>query len=368
MQSQSQSQSQEKSKKERTAKEKSAKEKTMKEKSVKEKTVKEKTVKEKFNEVADGGGDNMQGSDEEAPKELVEKTVPKSVNLGIVHTQVKSLQISKKVVYNEAEEVIGKIAHTPRVPEFAFHTVNGGKDWKKVWLNDDIIKEGGALAVEAVGIGKAVITTLASGWKFSTDDFGATWVRMSKKPEVAEEDMKPQPKVRAPPPAATLVESLPPLKPTSQKKRRKKRKILLTVPEQIPTPPTAPSIMRCVTFKVDALTRIVKAHFYPPFNDLFKAPQSDQKIKDKALILEYVRSVMGTEDVTWIPSGVAQVTSNPWSNDRGVQVGSKKAADNNDAKLSIGVCSICNGHEKDHSNCIRSFSLARHGMAEEIVF
>ena len=83
--------------------------------------------------------------------------------------------------------------------------------------------------------------------------------------------------------------------------------------------------------------------------------------------MEYVKTVMAAEDVTWVPSGVAQVTSNPWNDDEGIKLGSQRVANSNDTRLSIGVCSICNGREKDHTLCIRSFSLARHGMAEKIV-
>ncbi|GMH67103.1 hypothetical protein TrLO_g1847 [Triparma laevis f. longispina] len=341
-------------------KEKTAKEKTVvKEKSVKEKSVKEKSVKEPTNpnsnlpnlipetsvvtnpSLPSSSSSSSNNNVDSVP--AVSKSVPKSVNKTIVMTHIKGMQISKKLVYNGAEEVIGKIVHTPRIVDFAFHSINKGKDWKKVWFSEDMMKEGGPKSVEATGLGSAVIETAANGWKFETKDFGLSWVRLSKKPEVAEKDNNPN------------------NNPTEKKKRRKKRKITLSVPDTIPTPPSAPSILRCIKVRVDGLSRVVKAHFYPPFNDLFKAPQSEQKIKDKGLILDYIAAVRSMEDVTWLPSGVAQVTSNPWNEKRVKGKDLKKYE-----KEAIQVCSICNGCAADHSICIRNFNLAKHGMEMEI--
>lgn len=100
-----------------------------------------------------------------------------------------------------------------------------------------MIKEAGPKGVEATGLGSAVIETAANGWKFETKDFGLSWVRLSKKPEVAEKDNNPN------------------NNPTEKKKRRKKRKITLSVPDTIPTPPSAPSILRCIKVRVDGLSR-----------------------------------------------------------------------------------------------------------------
>ncbi|GMH70432.1 hypothetical protein TL16_g05404 [Triparma laevis f. inornata] len=337
-------------------KEKTAKEKTVvKEKSVKEKSVKEKSVKEPTNpnsnlpnlipETSVVTNPSLPSSSNNNVDSVpaVSKSVPKSVNKTIVMTHIKGMQISKKLVYNGAEEVIGKIVHTPRIVDFAFHSINKGKDWKKVWFSEDMMKEGGPKSVEATGLGSAVIETAANGWKFETKDFGLSWVRLSKKPEVAEKDNNPN------------------NNPTEKKKRRKKRKITLSVPDTIPTPPSAPSILRCIKVRVDGLSRVVKANFYPPFNDLFKAPQSEQKIKDKGLILDYIAAVRSMEDVTWLPSGVAQVTSNPWNEKRVKGKDLKKYE-----KEAIQVCSICNGCAADHSICIRNFNLAKHGMEMEI--
>ena len=89
---------------------------------------------------------------------------------------------------------------------------------------------------------------------------------------------------------------------------------------------------------------------------MFKPPQSDQKVKDKGIILEYIAAVKDIDGVTWMPSGVAQVTANPWSDDLGKGKG----------RGAIQVCSICNGCETDHSICIRNYNMAKHGMETKI--
>jgi len=142
--------------------------------------------------------------------------------------------------------------------------------------------------------------------------------------------------------------------------KRKPRKITISVPEPIPTPPQAPSILRCVKIRVDGLQRVVKVHFYPPFNDLFKKPQSEQKVKDKTLIMDYLKTVMNLDDIQYIPSGVASTTSNPWS-DKAPKKGGDIGSYSQDA---ISICSICHECETDHSKCIKAHMMAKHGLME----
>jgi photosystem II stability/assembly factor-like uncharacterized protein len=98
----------------------------------------------------------------------------------IVRSKVNNLIISKKLIYDEDENIIGKINDKPNIPNFIFYTCDGGKTWKKCFLPEDVMKEGGVEAVKATGIGQAEIITAASGWKYSTSDFGATWSKLKK--------------------------------------------------------------------------------------------------------------------------------------------------------------------------------------------
>ena len=148
------------------------------------------------------------------------------------------------------------------------------------------------------------------------------------------------------------------LRSSSQRLKRKPRTISISVPTPIPLPPQAPSILRCLKVRVDGVQRIVKAHFYPPFKDLFKNPQSEQKVKDKTLILDYLKAVMSLEDVEYVPTGVASTTTNPWSSEAPKQGGAVGPYSQN----IVAICSVCHGCETDHSQCVRNQQMAIHGM------
>mmetsp|Transcript_17225 Transcript_17225/g.35477 ORF Transcript_17225/g.35477 Transcript_17225/m.35477 type:complete len:584 (+) Transcript_17225:142-1893(+) len=270
---------------------------------------------------------------------------PPTVNMTIVRSKVENMIISKRIIYDEDENIVGKVSDKPNIPDFMFYSCDKCKTWKKCFLPEDVMKEGGVEAVKATGIGSAEIVTAASGWKFSTSDFGATWTKLKK--EIAAD-------------LPAVAETHQPVYKGNKRKKRKPRTISITVPTPIPLPPQAPSILRCIKIRVDGAQRIVKAHFYPPFNDLFKNPQSEQKIKDKTLILDYLKSVMSLDDVQYIPTGVASSTTNPWSEQAPKQGGAVGAY----SKNIVSICSICHGCESDHSKCVRNHMLARATLSE----
>ena len=266
-----------------------------------------------------------------------------SVNMKVVRSQVGNMIISKKVIYDDNENIIGKVSDKPSIPNFSFYSCDRGVTWKKVFFPEAVLKEGGAESIDAIRVGSATITTAESGWQFSTEDFGASWTKLKKGGKSTSDSRGAAGDSDKHGPAGHNGGSF-------KRRRRKPRRISLSVPDPIPLPPQAPSILRCVKFKVDGVDRTVKAHFLPPFASLFKAPQSEQKVKDKGLVLDYIRSVMRMEDVSYIPSGVASFTLNPWSNEPPKR-GAKVPDD-----VGIHVCSICGrGRETDHTKCLKSF-------------
>jgi hypothetical protein len=89
-----------------------------------------------------------------------------------------------------------------------------------------------------------------------------------------------------------------------------------------------------VNFKVDGVCRSVRTHFLPAFGSLFKAPVSEQNVKDRTAVLEYI------EVIKKFQKGILSL-----------QERSK-------------ICTICCGLESDHSNCLRSFAMAKASIGE----
>ena len=81
-------------------------------------------------------------------------------------------------------------------------------------------------------------------------------------------------------------------------------------------------------------------------------PLSAIQKKDKVTIFEYVNSIMSADGVRYFPSGVAVDATNPWDGDL--------AADR--LLGGITVCSICNGANEAHEDCIRNHMIACAGM------
>jgi len=118
-------------------------------------------------------------------------------------------------------------------------------------------------------------------------------------------------------------------------------------------------VLRCVNFKVDGVCRSVRTHFLPAFGSLFKAPVSEQNVKDRTAVLEYIEVIKKIEDVVYFPSGSSILHTNP------LQTKPKKFQK---GILSLQerskICTICCGLESDHSNCLRSFAMAKASIGE----
>lgn len=189
------------------------------------------------------------------------------------------------------------------------------------------------VAVLSRGFGSASVRT-NEGRCWATPNAGELWV------EEEQPEAKPQSHV--------------PIGKNGKPRKRKPRAILMVQAPPIPTPPVAPTINKCVVFKVDSCQRFVKAHFLPPFKDLLKKNLTPQQAKDKEMVFEYIKTVRELAGVSYFPSGVAMEKVNPWEG------GLDKAGETT-------VCSICNGAldgsgDKDHEECIRSHKMAEAGM------
>jgi len=136
-------------------------------------------------------------------------------------------------------------------------------------------------------------------------------------------------------------------------------KLTVKDPVSIPTPPQGNTIIRCVSFTVDGISRTVRAHFLPGFGELFKAPVSEQNVKDRNSILSYIESIRTLPDVTYYPSGDCILNENPMGKGK-PQKRCRKMSIEKRSK----VCTVCCGLETNHSNCYQSFAMAKSTVDE----
>ena len=288
---------------------------------------------------------------EEEKKEAVDEPVddegpPKpTVNMKVVRNFEQSMQLSHAAIVNRDGEVIGSVRGGAPSSPFLLFTGDGVR-WRKVAFSEPMEAATDRVwSVQSLGGGRCVCE-MESGKKWNCD---------------ARENQEANPEADALvvkwTEAAALVPGpllSAPLDKKGAPRRRKKRAIKMEIPPAIPTPPAAPTINKCVSFKVDSCLRVVKAHYLPGFKELLKKPVSEQNAKDSKTILEYVTNIMQTEGVTYFPSGVTMESTNPWEGDLEME---KKLG-------GITVCSICNGAEANHEGCIRNHKIAEAGMLQ----
>jgi hypothetical protein len=299
----------------------------------------EKKVAPKVPNRARGRGPPTPAKEEEKKvEEEVEKEPegppPPTVNFPTARRSEGGIMFTKHAILNDKLEKIGTVRTKPAPPDFALYSDSCGAHWERVKLDPGMFENDDAPhAVVCEGSGAATIGTLKEvTWR--TQD-RVTWTKF--KPESLD---------------ATLPVKL---DKNGKPRKRKPRAIKLSLATPIPTPPSAPSINKCVIFKVDSCLREVKACFLPGFKELRKSGLAPGKEKDLATIVDYINSVSALEGVNYFPSGVTLEKVNPWEGDLA-------AVSKLGGVGSIGVCSICSGMESNHEDCIKNFGIAAVGM------